>query len=132
MKIIFFLITITQALILAQDSTKNGWAALADKNGLFVEFLFYSEADNTNNGVVVKLENKNSYSVEYDFDLIFRTENEDKTQNVSGLLLANQVKTGSNDSLFWVPFKNGKFIGEVGLTNLEVDKKKEDRNPPVN
>ncbi|MBU1101572.1 MAG: hypothetical protein KKA84_14320 [Bacteroidetes bacterium] len=132
MKILLFITILSLSIFSSQDSGKFGWRKLADKEGLYIEFLFYSEADNTNNGVVVKLENKNDHSVEYDFDLIFRAEDEEKTQNVKGLLLPKQILTGSNEGLFWVPFKNGKFISEVGLKNLKAGKKKEDRNPPEN
>lgn len=122
---LFYFILLFYLSINAQEERKFGWKELANKNGLFVEFLFYSEADNTNNGVVVKLENKNNYRIHYAFDLIFRSADADTTQFVTGIMLNNQVKTGSNDNLFWVPFKDGRFIGEVGLTNFKVSERSE-------
>ena len=43
------------------------------KKGLEISFLFYSEADNINNGVVIKLFNSNDFPIDYRFTLIFRS-----------------------------------------------------------
>ena len=43
-----------------QDRDEKGWYKLLDYKGLDVAFLFYKEADNVNNGVVIKLNNKTS------------------------------------------------------------------------
>lgn len=111
----------------AQDAQRRGWTKIAEKEGLDIEFIFYSEADNYNNGVVIKLINNNNYKINYKFDLIFRSPQEDKVEIVYGDINPLQIKTGSSDSLFWIPFEDGKFIGEVGITNIEV-KKREDKS----
>ena len=74
---------------------QRGWTELAEKNDLHISFIFYSEADNYNNGVVLKLENSINKKISYSFDLIFRSPGTDKIEHVAGELQALQVKAGS-------------------------------------
>ena len=118
LQIAFLLLFVS--LLNAQVMMKKGWTQLAETNNFNISFVFYAEADNSNNGVVLKLENKNDNEVRYQFDLIFRTSDSDKTEHVTGNMLAHQIKAGSNDSLFWIPFIDRKFISEVGIKNVKV------------
>jgi hypothetical protein len=31
------------------------------------------------------------------------------------------MKTGENDGLFWIPFRDGRSIGEVGLRGFDIE-----------
>ncbi len=116
----------------AQDSLRSSWTVLAEKEGLNISFIFYSEADNYNNGVVLKLHNKNDKDIFYEFDLIFRSENFDKTEHIEGIIMKNQIKAGSNDNLFWIPFEDGKLISEVGITSIRISDLLPDKNKSQN
>jgi hypothetical protein len=126
--IIFFIFLSTQNITAQDNSTDsaktNVWTQLIDRDGVNISFIFYSKADSYHNGVVVKLINKNNHEVEYSFILIFRSEDEDKSVAAAGKLQPEEIKTGSNNNLFWVPFKNNKQILEVGITKVKINKQK--------
>ena len=109
-------------LIIGQENQSSAWTELANTDSLNIEFLFYSEADNYNNGVVLKLRNDNPEKIRYNFELIFRSANEDSSITVDGFLTAGETKAGSNDSLFWIPYKDKRQIHEVGITKIRVIK----------
>ncbi len=97
---------------------------LYDRNGFLVQFLFYSEGNGVhNNGVVIFLTNKNDFDISYRFNLIFRATSIDKTERVSGYLIAGEKKVGSNEGLYFIPFRDDKSITEVGISKCEVEKK---------
>jgi hypothetical protein len=98
------------------------WKPIITHEGVAFSYIFYSEADNTNNGVVVRLDNQNDYPVRYRFRVIFRTwRGEEHVEEASGTLQAGQMKTGENDGLFWIPFVDGRSIGEVGLRGYAIE-----------
>lgn len=100
----------------------EAWTPIIKHQGVEFSYIFYSEADNTNNGVVVRLINENDHPVRYRFDIIFRTWNgEEHIERVNGTLQAHQMKTGENDGLFWIPFVDGRTIGEVGLRDYDIE-----------
>lgn len=108
----------------AQDGhwSDDAWTPIIEHRGVAFSYIFYSEADNTNNGVVVRLRNENDHAVRYRFDIVFRTgRGDERTEQVEGTLEAHQVKTGDNDGLFWIPFADGRAIGEIGLRGYEVE-----------
>ncbi len=105
---------------LAQHWSDTAWTPLLEHEGVRFSFIFYSEADNVNNGVVVKLVNTNDYAVRYRFKIIFRAEGAEKIELAEGELAAKQGKTGDLDGLFWIPFPDGRSIGEVGLRGYEI------------
>jgi len=97
---------------------------LYDQNGFIVQFIFYSEGNGVfNNGVVIFLSNKNEFDIFYSFNLVFRTAMIDKTEKVSGHLKAREKKVGSNEGLYFIPFKNGKSITAVGINSCKVEKR---------
>lgn len=97
------------------------WTPIIEHRGMSISYIFYSEADNTNNGVVIRLINENEHAVRYRFDVVFRTwEGEEHVERVEGTLRPHQMKTGDNDGLFWIPFVDGRTIGEVGLRDYHV------------
>ena len=96
---------------------------LYDQNGLLVQFIYYSEGNGVyNNGVVIFLTNKNEVDISYNFNLVFRTASIDKTENVNGHLIAGEKKVGSNEGLYFIPFKDEKSITAVGINRCKVEK----------
>lgn len=97
------------------------WTPIVTHEGVRFSYIFYSEADNTNNGVVVRLDNENDYPVRYRFRMVFRSgQGDEHIEPVEGTLRAHQVKTGDNDGLFWIPFVDGRSVGEVGLRGYHI------------
>jgi hypothetical protein len=59
--------------------------------------------------------------VRYAFTVIFRGPEAEATAEVKGTLNAGEMKTGENDGLFWVPFREtGASVGEIGLRGVEI------------
>ncbi|HMB91859.1 MAG TPA: hypothetical protein VKP65_13485 [Rhodothermales bacterium] len=106
----------------AQPRTAGEWAwkPILDHAGVSFSYIFYQHADNHHNGVVLKLVNTNDYDVTYRFKIIFRSEGEAVVEPVSGSLRAREIKTGDAEGLFWIPFKDGREIAEVGLRGYKV------------
>lgn len=98
----------------------GAWNDIVTREGLSVSYIFYARADNSNNGVVLRLRNHNDYPVRYRFTVIFRGPDGRASAQAHGRVAARSIKTGEHDGLFWVPFKDGRSIGEVGLRGLEV------------
>ena len=88
--------------------------------GLEFAYIFYSKADNYNNGIVLKLTNRNDYAVSYQFKVVLRSDDREIEIPVSGELEPKKIITGENDGLFFVPFKDGTEIREVGLRAYRV------------
>lgn len=107
------------------DSTQllreKAWTKIVEQEGIQFSYILYGEADTENNGLVLRLRNRNDHAVRYDFTVIFRgTDREERAQS-EGTLEAGEMKTGENDGLFWIPFEDGQSIGEVGLRGIEVE-----------
>ena len=121
----------TTMLTHAQDSDRapedtssawheDAWTPIVTKGGVEFTYLFYSKADNENNGVVIRLRNENETAVRYAFTIIFRGPAGKATAHADGDLGPGETKTGEQDGLFWIPFKDGRRIGEVGLRGIDV------------
>ncbi len=107
----------------AQDQKYGGdwaWKPMLKHEGVEFKYIFYAEADNENNGVVVLLINHNDYRVYYEFKIVFRAGEAEVVKPVVGVLDAKQAKTGDTDGLFWIPFPDGRSIGEVGLRGYKI------------
>ena len=99
------------------------WKPIVEEEGVRFSYIFYREADNTNNGVVVRLDNKNGYPIRYRFTVVFRTgDGDEETARAAGQLAAGEMRTGESDGLFWIPFTDGRSIGEVGLRGYRVQR----------
>ena len=102
---------------------ETAWTPIVERRGVQVAYLFYSEADNKNDGVVLRLRNRNDHPVRYAFTAIFRGPEAESTAQVEGTLAPGEMKTGDNDGLFWIPFKEkGYSVGEIGLRGLRVER----------
>ena len=91
------------------------WNKLVEENNCKVSFIFYSKADNYNNGIVIKIENKNKFKIMFSFIIIAKTEKIMKEKTFSGELEGSKIITGSNSNLFWIPELKGASIAEVGI-----------------
>lgn len=116
--VLFTLVAV--APVRAQTPVKGPWQEIIQEDGVSFSYLYYREADNINGGIVVKLENTNDYAVDYRFKIIFRADGDEHIEQVEGQLEAGQMKTGDADGLFWVPFNDGRGIGEVGLRGYKI------------
>jgi hypothetical protein len=102
-------------------STDWAWKILLRDKGLEFAYLFYSKADNHNNGIVLKLTNRNGYPVTYRFKMVLRSDDREVEIPVSGELDAKTIITGEEAGLFFVPFKDGTELREVGLRAYRVE-----------
>ena len=130
MRIRFILLLGLFALVAipAQAQTKKmggqwAWKPLFKHEGVVFKYIFYSEADNENNGVVIMLINTNGYAVDYRFKVVFRADGDEVVREASGELDPGQAKTGDTDNLFWIPFLDGRSISEVGLRGYKITPK---------
>ncbi len=107
----------------ADTADLENWTKLYEEDGVRFSFIFYRKGDNQNNGVVVRIDNTNAYSVRYRFTMVFRS---DTTHVVAdpktGVLAPGEMTTGSADSLWWIPFRDGREISEVGMRAMEVSR----------
>jgi len=94
----------------------------SEKNGLSISFIFYKKANNTTNGIVLKIKNNNDFKVIYSFTLIFIADTNSKEEIVAGEINANHTQAGSNDGLFFLPFDETKIISQIGIKKLAVKK----------
>jgi hypothetical protein len=104
------------------SSTDWAWTPLLEHEGVDFSFIFYREADNLHNGVVIKLVNTNAYAVDYRFKVVFKPAEGvgEHVEQVEGRLKAHEARTGDTAGLFWVPFKDGRDIAQVGLRGYKV------------
>lgn len=122
-------IVLVSVPVRAQDSTatdssrswyEDSWTTIVDHKGVHFDYVFYSKADSENNGVVIRLTNQNPYPIQYEFTVLFRGPDAEAEATASGVLRAGEMKTGEADGLFWIPFKEGNRVGEIGLRGIEI------------
>jgi hypothetical protein len=73
----------------------------------------------------------NEFDIAYGFSLIFRATSIDKTERVNGYLKAGEKKVGSNEGLYFIPFKDDKSITEVGIKSCKVERRSKS-SPNIN
>ncbi|NNE69823.1 MAG: hypothetical protein HKN29_05600 [Rhodothermales bacterium] len=105
-----------------QQRTAGEWAwkSVVLQDSVRVRYLFYSEADNVNNGVVLRLDNHASRAVAYRFVALFRSGDDQVEQEVTGRLDAQETITGEADGLFFIPFEDGRGVEQIGLRGFRV------------
>ena len=97
-----------------------GWRPLLQHDGLVFRYIFYREADTVNDGLVLRLTNTNAHAIRYRFLIVFRSDEREHVEEVTGRLGAGEDITGDLEGLFWVPFPDGAPISEVGLRGYTV------------
>lgn len=105
---------------------EDAWSTIVTRDRLTVSYIFYGKADTENNGLVLRLENRNDHPVRYAFTVIFRGPEGEATGQADGQIGAQSMKTGESAGLFWIPFRDGRTVGEVGLRGLTVTPVSED------
>ena len=107
-------------LIIPQNN-ESPFKKLYDNHGLIVSFIFYSEGDgDENNGVLIYLENRNDHKISFQFTLIFRAGANDRVRTIDGTMIPQEKRTGSNDELYFIPFKDGRSLSAVGIKSCKV------------
>lgn len=96
------------------------WKNVLLQDSVRVRYIFYSEADNVNNGVVLRLDNHSVQDVEYRFVALFRSGEDQVETLVTGRVGAGKAITGDADGLFFVPFENGRSVEQIGLRGFRV------------
>ncbi len=124
-----FCVAGSEGLLWAQDSTEAwyewAWTPIVSTEGVQISYLFYREADTVNDGVVLRLRNTNDVAVRYSFTILFRGPKDATQAEVEGRLGPGEVKTGDEDGLYWVPFREGNAVGKVGLRGIEITRMEE-------
>ena len=105
----------------AQETSSDwAWTPIVKHEGVEFLYIFYGEADTKNNGVVLKLVNWNDYPVHYRFLVVFKAEGDEHEEWVTGTIAAKTFVTGDELGLFFIPFVDGRYIGEIGLKAYRV------------
>lgn len=123
-----------QAPETAPDTTEpwfhEAWTKVIEQDGVRIDYIYYPEADNTHDGLVLRLINNNDVAVWYAFTIIFRSPAADTSMSVQGRIAAGQMKTGDKAGLFWIPFKGqDQRLGEVGLRGLKIWSERDPGSP---
>lgn len=99
----------------------TAWQPLTISNGVDIAFIVHRYGDGQNAGVVVRLTNRNQTEASYRFSVIFRSGDRTSTSDlVQGVLQPLEIRTGEMSGLWWIPFRDGAPITEVGLKGLRV------------
>lgn len=97
------------------------WKPLLTYQGVEITYLFYSKRDNPYDGVVLRLHNRNAFPVALRFQVVFRADDgSEKTAWVADTLQAGEMRTGGLSGLFWIPFRDGRSVAELGLRKIRV------------
>ncbi len=115
----------------AQETPSDwAWTPITRVEGVEFLYIFYREADTENNGVVLKLVNWNEYPVRYRFLVLFKSGRDEYKELVTGRIDAKTFVTGDEPGLFFIPFKDGRSIGEIGLKAYRITKPAERTKVP--
>lgn len=105
---------------------EDAWTPIVTQNGVSITYIYYPQADNEHDGIVLRLRNETEVPVRYAFTLVFRAPDAETTAVVQGRLQPGQTKTGDKAGLFWMPFKGqDRSIGEIGLRGLKIVPRRE-------
>lgn len=101
---------------------EDAWNPILRQEGLHISYLYYPEADNTHDGIVLRLVNNSEDTLRYAFTLVFRAPEAEMDVSVQGYLDPGEMRTGEKAGLFWMPFRaSDRNIGEIGLRGLEIE-----------
>ena len=111
---------ITQASIAQEFAGEDAWKELFVYEGVRFLYVFYPKADAENDGVVMMLQNRNEYGVEYRFTIIFESLEGEEFTDVKGSMKPLEMKTGDSEGLFWIPFDDGRALGAIRMRNYKI------------
>ena len=116
----------------ARDSVRTGparetagewaWRFMHEQDSVVVRYIHYTEADNENSGIVLRLDNRSTRAIRYRFTALFLSGDDRAEQRVEGRLEAGGIVTGDADGLFFIPFPDGRPVTEVGLRGFRVER----------
>ena len=124
----------------AQDSTtvppdtsrgwqEDAWTDIVARKSVTVSYIFYQKADTQNDGIVLRLRNRNAHPVRYAFTILFRGPEGSTAAEAAGTVPADSIRVGDQAGLFWIPFEDGRTIGEVGLRGLSLTRVPKEEDP---
>jgi len=112
---------IVQAGGLPASGQSTGWTPLTESDGVEISFIVHRYGDGRNAGVVIKLANRNNSEAAYRFRVMIRSDQRQWTSDaVEGVLDPLEVRTGELSGLWWIPFRDGAPVTEVGLKGLRI------------
>jgi len=122
--LIALIVLVRSGSALAQETSSDwAWTPIMKVEGVDFLYIFYREADTENNGVVLKLVNWNDYPIHYRFLVVFKSGKDEYEELVTGRIEAKTFVTGDELGLFFIPFKDGRSIGEIGLKAYRITKR---------
>jgi hypothetical protein len=111
------------------QAQSDAWQTLTVAEQVDISFLVYRYGAGDNAGVVIKLTNRNQSTVTYRFRAVFKSgDRESTSEPVTGVLQPFEVKTGELSGLWWIPFRDGSPITEVGLKGLHISRRSIDES----
>ena len=123
----FSILFFAHVSVAQQFAGEDKWKLLFEHKGLRFLYLFYPKANSINDGVVMMLQNRNDYDINYGFTIVFESLEGTKFSNVEGSMDSLEMKTGDSDGLFWIPFDDGRSIGSLRMRKYRVTRK--NQNP---
>ncbi len=111
-----------QAIAQEEPWWTDAWKPLLTYQGVEVTYLFYAEKDGTYEGVVLRLHNRNNFPVACRFQVVFRADDgSEEVAWVADTLRAGEMRTGGLSGLFWMPFRDGRSVAELGLRKIRIE-----------
>ena len=99
----------------------TAWQSLTAASDVEISFIVHRYGDGQNAGVVIRLINTAHEERVFRFRVIFRSESRERlSEPVTGVLAPLEVRTGESAGLWWIPFKDGSPVTEVGLKGLRI------------
>ena len=107
----------------AQETSSDwAWKEITKIDGVEFFYIYYTEVRHESNGVVLKLVNWNDYSVTYRFRIVFKADGEEHDEIVTGSIGPETLVTGDEAGLFFLPFEDGRSIGEIGIKGYRIQR----------
>ena len=98
-------------------TTRSDWAwrPVIHQDSVRVDYIFYAPDGDVDNGVVLKITNDRSATVDYRFTLILTSGDRRQETEVVGRVGPKSLVTGDSEGLYFSPFGPEAAIGEIGL-----------------
>ncbi|MCH8123769.1 MAG: hypothetical protein IH853_11670 [Bacteroidetes bacterium] len=103
-----------------KTSSDWAWKEIATIDGVEFVYIYYSEVRKEKNGVVLKLVNWNDYPIRYRFKIVFKADGDEHEDLVTGTIGPETLVTGDDAGLFFLPFEDGRSIGEIGIKGYRI------------
>ncbi|GMQ81430.1 MAG: hypothetical protein BMS9Abin05_0861 [Rhodothermia bacterium] len=125
----WLLLVATSVAVHAQVTSSDwAWKEITTVDGVEFFYIYYSEVRQENNGVVLKLVNWNDYPVRYRFRIVFKADGDVHDDLVTGTIGPETLVTGDDAGLFFLPFEDGRSIGEIGIKGYRIQRVEESQD----